>query len=120
MLDVGAGDAGGRLRTERPRFALLGPRREPEELLLDDVGHLADATLEDIGELEQRRLDPAVAIARGEVRGEAFEPRPGGGLGRQQVAGATRCAEGGHGRESRGSDTRDGRRPGGPGGMAAR
>ena len=55
---------------------LLGPRREPEELLLDDVGDLADAALEDVGLLEQRRLDPPVAVARGEVRGEALEARP--------------------------------------------
>ena len=96
VLDVGADDAGGRLRAERPRLALLGPRREPEELLLDDVGDLADAALEDVGQLEQRRLDPAVAVARGEVGGQALEPRPGRGLGRQQVARPARRSEGGH------------------------
>ena len=57
VLDIGPDDAGRRLRAERPCLAFLGPRREPEELLLDDVGDLADAALEDVGLLEQRRLD---------------------------------------------------------------
>ena len=96
MLDVGADDAGGRLGTERPGLAVLGPRREPEELLLDDVGDLADAALEDVGLLEQRRLDPPVAVARGEVGGEPLEARPGRRLGRQQVAGPARGSEGRH------------------------
>ena len=96
VLDVGADDAGGRLGTERPGLAVLGPRREPEELLLDDVGDLADTALEDVGQLEHRRLDPAVAVARGEVGGEPLQARPGRGLGRQQVAGPARGSEGGH------------------------
>ena len=76
------------------RLGLLGPRREPEELLLDDVGDLADAALEDVGLLEQRRLDPAVAVARGEVGGEPLEAGPGRRLRRQQVARAARGSEG--------------------------
>ena len=82
---------GRRLRAERPRFALLGPRREPEELLLDDVGDLADAALEDVGLLEHRRLDLAVAVARGEVGGEALEARPGG---RSRAAAGRGCRAG--------------------------
>ena len=74
VLDVGADDAGRRLRAQRPGLGLLGPRGEPEELLLDDVGDLADPALEDVGQLEQRRFDAPVAIARGEVRGEPLEP----------------------------------------------
>ena len=46
---------------------------EPEELLLDDVGRLAEAALEDRRLLEQRRLDLAVAVAAGEVVGESLE-----------------------------------------------
>ena len=96
MLDVGARDPGGRLRTERPGLAVLGPRRQPEELLLHDVGDLADPALEDVGQLEHRGLDPAVAVARGEIGGETLEARPGRGLGRQQVAGPARGSEGRH------------------------
>ena len=96
MLDVGADDAGGRLRAERPRLAVLGPRREPEQLLLDDVGDLADPALEDGGLLEERGLDALVAVSRGKVRRQPFEARPRRRLGRQEVAGAARGAEGGH------------------------
>ena len=96
VLDVGADDARGRFRPERPRLAVLGPRREPEELLLDDVGDLADPALEDVGQLEQRRVDAPIAVAGGEVRGEALEARPGRGLGRQQVARPAGRLEGGH------------------------
>ncbi len=96
VLDVGADDAGGRLRPERPRLAVLGPRREPEQLLLDDVGDLADPALEDVGLLEQRRLDALVAVARREVGGQPFEARPRRRLGRQEVAGAAWGSEGGH------------------------
>ena len=99
VLDVGTDDAGGRLGTERPGLAVLGPRGEAEELLLDDVGDLADAALEDVGQLEHRRLDPPVAIAGGEVGGEPLEARPGRRFGRQQVAGPARGSEGGHRRE---------------------
>ena len=109
VLDVGPDDPRGRLRAERPGFAILGPRRQPEELLLDDVGDLADAALEDVDQLEHGRLDPPVAVARREVGGEALETRPGRRLGRQQVAGAARRTEGGHRRESRGSDLSRGR-----------
>ena len=99
MLDVGTHDAGGRLGPERPCLRLLGPRREPEQLLLDDVGDLADAAFEDVGQLEQRRLDAPVAVARSQVRAEALEARPGRGLGRQQVARTARRLECRHRRE---------------------
>ena len=60
--------------------------RDPEELLLDDVGDLADAALEDGRLLEHRRLDAAIAIARGEVVGESLQAvqtgsRPAAGRG---------------------------------------
>ena len=64
VLDVGPDDPGGRFGTERPGLALVGPRGEPEELLLDDVGRVADAALEDGRLLEERRLDRPVAVAR--------------------------------------------------------
>ncbi len=96
VLDVGSRDPGGRLRAEGPRLALLRSRREPEELLLDDVGDLADAPLEDRRDLEERGLDAPIAVAGGEVRGKALEARPRRRLGRQQVAGPARRSEGRH------------------------
>ena len=71
VLDVGTDDARGGLRAQCPRLRLLRARREPEQLLLDDVGDLADPALEDRRLLEQRRLDRPVAVAGGEVGGDA-------------------------------------------------
>ncbi len=96
VLDVRPDDPGGRLGAERPALGVLGPGREPEELLLDDVGHLADPALEDVGQLEHRRLDPAIAIACGQVGCEALQAGPGRGLGRQEVARAARRSKVGH------------------------
>ena len=96
MLDVGPGDPGGRLGAKRPRLTLLGPRRQPEQLLLDDVGDLADPALEDLRDLEQRRLDAAIPVARGEVLRQALQARPRRRLGRQQVPGPARRSEGRH------------------------
>jgi hypothetical protein len=96
VLDVRPDDPGGRLRAERPGLAVLGPRREPEQLLLDDVGDRADAALEDRDLLEHRRLDRPVAVARGQVGPDPLEPDERGSLGRQDVARASWGAEGGH------------------------
>ena len=99
MLDVGAHDARGRLRTQRPALALVvaTPGLDAEELLLDDVGDLADAALEDRRLLEERRLDGLVAVAAGEVAGDLFEAQEDGALGGQQVTGAAGGLEPGHG-----------------------
>ena len=96
MLDVGAHDPGGGLRAERPRLGLFGARRDPEQLLLDDVRHLADAALEDLGLFDEGRLDLAVAVPGGKLRGGPFEARPGDPLGGQDVAGAPRGLEARH------------------------
>ncbi len=77
-------------------FGLLRPRHDPVELLLDDVGDLADTALEDGGLLEHGRLDAAVAIAAREVGGQTFESGPAWGFVGQQVARATGGAEVGH------------------------
>ncbi len=81
----------GRRRARCPRSAPVGApsappssvaRRDPEQLLLDDVGDLADAALEDGRLLEQRRLDGLVAVARGQVRAEPLEAVQSRALGR--------------------------------------
>ena len=54
VLDVGADDASRRFRPECPSLRFVGPWREPEEFLLDDVGDLADPALEHVGQFEQR------------------------------------------------------------------
>ena len=77
-------------------LGLVRAGRDPEQLLLDDVGDLADAALEDRGLLEHRRLDAAIAVAGGQVRGEPLQPGPGGRLGWQQVARAPWGLEGRH------------------------
>ena len=52
-----------------------------------------------VGLLEDRGVDLAIAVARGEIGGEALEARPRRPLGGQQVAGAPRGAWGRHGPE---------------------
>ena len=86
MLEVGAHDPGGRLGPEGPRLAVLRPRREPEELFLDDIGGLADTALEHGRLFEERRLDRLVPVAACEVAGETFETGKCGPFGGQQVA----------------------------------
>ena len=76
VLDVRPDDARGRLGAEGPGLRFLVARGQPEELLLDDVGHLADAALEDGGLLEERRLDLPIAVAR--ARGPSRPSRAGG------------------------------------------
>ena len=114
VLDVRPDDPGGRFRTERQRLGLLGPRGEPEQLLLDDVGDLADAALED------GRLTRTSASRSAGSRSGRPGPRPAarGGvqtrrLGWQQVAGAARRSKGGiapNARASRGGRGPDGAR----------
>jgi hypothetical protein len=96
MLDVGADDARGRLGPERPPLAVLLARREQEELLLDDVGDLADAALEDRDLLEQRGRDRVVAVALGKLGAEALEAQERDAILREQVARAPRGAKSGH------------------------
>ena len=87
---------GGRLGPQRPALAVLLARLEQEQLLLDDVGDLADPPLVDGRLLEQRRLDRVVAVAGGELRGDPLQARQPDPVGRQQVARASGGAEGGH------------------------
>jgi hypothetical protein len=96
VLDIGPDDPGGRLGTERPLLALLRARGEPEELLLDDVGDLADPPFEDRGLLEQRRLDRLVTVALGQVGGDAPEPEEARRVLGEQVARAAGGSIAGH------------------------
>jgi hypothetical protein len=86
VLDERPDDTGGRLRPERPRFGFLGPRREPEQLLLDDVGRLADPSLEHGRLLEERDLHLAVAIPGGQRTGNALEAAQAGASLGQEVS----------------------------------
>ena len=81
-------DAGRRLRPKRPRLRLLASRRQPEQLLLDDVRGFADPALEDGRLLEHRDLHLAVAITAGERPSDPFEPIQAGADVRKQIAGA--------------------------------
>jgi hypothetical protein len=73
VLNKSPNDARRGLRAESPRFRLLRSRRQPEELLLDDVGDFADPPLEHGRLLEHRRLHLEVAVAAGQRPSEAFE-----------------------------------------------
>ena len=98
MLDVCPDHARRRLRSQCPAFPLgiAAAGADPEQLLLDDVRHGADAPLEDLRLLEQRRLDGLVAVAVGQAAGDALESQEGDPLGGQQVTGAPGGLGSGH------------------------
>ena len=98
VLDVGTHDARRGLRPQRPAFALVitTPSLHAEELLLDDVGDLADTSLEEVRALEERRLDGLVAVAAGEGARGLFETQEHDALGGQQVTRAAGSLESGH------------------------
>ncbi len=64
---------------------LVGAVLEGVHLLLDDVGHLADATHEELRVLQDRGADVAKRKARHLLAHDAFEPFPARRLGRQDV-----------------------------------
>jgi len=90
VLDVGTHDARGRFRSQRPAFAfvLSATGLHPEELLLDDVGDLADPTFEQVLLLEQGCFDGLVTISPGKVSGRRFKTQERMPLGGQQITGA--------------------------------
>jgi hypothetical protein len=72
VLDVGAADRRRALRTQgdaAPALVLEG-----EHLLADDVGRLADAAGEQLGVLEDRRVDPPISGPRQDPGGGALDP----------------------------------------------
>ena len=86
VLEIGADDRGGPLRTERQRaIAAVGER---VHLLLDDVGAGAGGALEELGVLEPRRLDPAIAVERAEALHLPRHPLPQRLLGGEDVVGS--------------------------------
>ena len=74
VLDVGAHDRRGSLRAERQRPAPTVLERV--HLLLDDVGAGARRAREQLGVLEDRRLDAPVAVERAETLDLACDPLP--------------------------------------------
>jgi len=67
------------------RQALAVAVLEGIHLLLDDVGHLADRTAEELGVLDDRQADLAVAVVLDEVAHGVLEIAPGGGILREHV-----------------------------------
>ena len=103
VLEVGAHDAGRRLGAQRPLGALLLAARraaDPEHLLLDRVGRLAQAAAEELDPLEERRLDPVEARSAGSGRGRSASTRlqAGAVLGEQVARAAGRGDRAGHAR----------------------
>ena len=79
----------------------LGPQRhaavalvdERVHLFFDDVGRLADAAREQLGRLEDRRADLAVAEPVRDLAAVGFEPAPTRRFGRKDVLRAARGAD---------------------------
>ena len=99
VLNVRTHDASGRLGPQRPAFALALATTGlySEEFLLHHIGHLADASFEQVRLLEERRLDGLVAISPCEVACDRFETQERGALGGQQITGAPGGLKLGHG-----------------------
>ena len=83
VLDVGAGDRRRALGAERQRP--VGAVGERVHLLLDDVRSLPGRAQEELGVLEDRRLDRAVAVERGQPLHLAGHAPPQRLLGREDV-----------------------------------
>ncbi len=80
MLDVGANDAGGVLRTEGQRLRLLALRASlvlpGEHFFGDDVGLFADAAREERRIFEDGSADFVIVVAREEVAHFGLDPIP--------------------------------------------
>ncbi|MCY1374202.1 hypothetical protein D9M69_615290 [compost metagenome] len=76
--------AGGVLRAQRELFA-IEPVFEGVHLLLDDVGHLTEATHKERRGFHDGRAQVAVAVAAHQATQGVFEPLPVRGRGRGDV-----------------------------------
>ena len=88
VLGVGAADRRRALGAQRDRAPAAVV--EGVHLLLDDVRRRADAAGEDVGVLEGRRLDAAVAGAAEDPLGDLLQRGARVGVGRQHVVRAAR------------------------------
>ena len=91
VLEVGAADRGRRFGTERQRAVTAVLERVG--LLLDDVGALARGADEELGVLEARGHDPAVAVERAEALRLARDALPERLVGREDVVRSSRRFE---------------------------
>ena len=91
VLHVGAADGRGALGPQRDRTPAAVVERV--HLLLDDVGRFADTAREQLGGLERRRLDAAVARCVEERACAGLQGRAPLGLLGQHVEGAARRAD---------------------------
>ena len=88
VLHVGAADGCGALGAKGDRAPALVVERE--HLLLDDVGGLPHPALEQLGGLEDRGLERAVAGALERLLAEAQQPEARAAAVGQHVEGAAR------------------------------
>ncbi len=86
VLDVGAADAGGALGPQRQRPP--GLVLEGEHLLLHDVGGLPDAAREQVGVLEDRRVERLVARPPEHLCDQPLQAQAAARVAREDVGGA--------------------------------
>ena len=84
--DKRARDARGTFGTQGNAFAALGLKSV--HLFGDDIGGVAQRAREDVGELEHRRNDFAVAIARGDIHRRRFYKAVPAYIVEQKIVGA--------------------------------
>ncbi len=92
MLKDRAHTAGSAFRTQGQR--LFVAIEEGVHLLVDHVGAFTDAASEEVGELQDRQANLAIAVAVEQLREGAFQITPGRGLRRQDVVHATNGLQG--------------------------
>src|SRR5436190_13217848 len=98
VLDVGAADRGRALGPQRERAAASVLERV--HLLLDDVRAGPGCAREEVGVLEARRLDAAVAVERAEALHLPRHPLPLRLFGGEDVVGSARGLDTAHARSS--------------------
>ena len=81
--DRSASDAGSRLGTQRQ--AVAAAILEREHLLFDDIGELADRTLEQRGLLKQRHPQLGIAVGGEDLARDALDVLPDGRLFGQHI-----------------------------------
>ncbi len=98
VFDGGANHAGGAFGAEGDGFA-FGAGAEGEGFLLDNVAGFTDAAMEQLGVFVDGGADFGEVIEISDFPGDALDGLPLPTVGRENVGGAARGVNGGHGEE---------------------